>query len=164
MKPAHQMCDCKTRPNLVGVFRASSVDKACVARSLALSSKALEGFRLRRMLWKAKPRILGNVLVTDPRDGVRRRQPDVLPNEPRRQNSSGATDTSKAMHQNPATPLELSFDERENDSEIRRRTEIGSLNEEILEPEFRRVRIEGFLEERDDGTDTLCMEENRRCD
>ena len=116
------------------------------------------------MFRKAKPRILGNVLITDPRDGGRRRHPGVLPNEPRRQDGSGATDAGKAMHQNPATPFELSFDERENDSEIWWRTEIGSLNEEILEPEFRWVRLEGLLEECDDCTDTLCAKERCRCD
>src|SRR5512141_1263533 len=113
------------------------------------------------MLREAKPRVLGNVLITDLRDGTRHRQPGVLPNEPRRQDSSGATDAGKAMHQNPATPLDLSFDERQNDSEIRWRAESGSLNEEIPEPEFLRIRFEGLLEERDDCTDTLCTEERR---
>ncbi len=140
-------------------FFISSLGRACIARRLAFTCKTLERFRLRRMLRKAKPRILGNVLITDPRDGCCRRQPGVLPNEPRRQDGSGPTDTGKAMHQNPATPLELSFDERENDSEIRWRTEVGSLDEEILEPEFRWIRLEGLLEERDDCPDTLCAEE-----
>lgn len=147
-----------------GAFLISYSIRACVARRLAFSSKALKSFRLRRMLRKAMPRIFGNVLITDPRDGGRRRQPGVLPNKPRRQDGSGASDAGKAMYQNPATPLELSFDERENDAEIRWRTEIGSLYEEILEPEFRWVRLNGLLEERADGTDTLRTKERRSCD
>lgn len=102
------------------------IDFRNLLQLLAFPGKALESFRLRRMLRKATPRILRKVLITDLRDGSRRRQPLVLPNEPRRQNGSSATDAGKAMHQNSAALLDLSVDERENKQSMVTGTFFGS--------------------------------------